>query len=132
MDTIGTRIKAAREMKRLTVQQLSELTGVSAENISGFEHDRYVPSISDLISIGRVLECSVDWLLIGSTLGAPSARYEPSCDDVPLSQLELDLVAMFRLLKKHDQKNAFDFVAMLYEQTTGEKGSIYSTYIEDK
>ena len=36
MDTIGSRIKAAREMKGLTMQQLSEMTEVSAGNISGF------------------------------------------------------------------------------------------------
>lgn len=79
---IGTRIKAAREMKGLAVQQLCELTGILAKNISGFENDRYVPFFSDLISIGRVLECSVDWFLTGSALGAPKAEHELSCDDI--------------------------------------------------
>lgn len=128
MDTIGTRIRAAREMKGLTVQQMSELTEVSAENISGFENDRYAPSFSVLIPICRVLECSIDWLLTGSAFGAPKAGREPSCGNVPLSQLELDLVAMFRLLKEHDRKNAFDFVALLYEQGEGKADSAYSTY----
>lgn len=128
MDTIGTRIKAAREMKGLTVQQLGELTEVSANNISGFENDRYAPSFSVLIPICRVLECSIDWLLTGSTFGPPKSDHALSCDDVPLSQLELDLVAMFRLLKEHDRKNAFDFVAMLYGQGTGKADSAYSTY----
>lgn len=128
MDTIGARMQAAREMKGLTVQQLCELTGVSAENISGFEDDRYVPSFSGLIPICRVLECSVDWLLTGSVFGAPKAEHESSCDDVPLSQLELDLVAMFRLLKEHDRKNAFDFISLLYEQGAGKADSAYSAY----
>ena len=131
MDTIGTRIRAAREIKGLTVQQLSELTEVSANNISGFEDDRYTPSFSVLIPICRVLECSVDWLLTGSAIGAPKAGHEPSCDDVPLSQLELDLVAMFRLLKEHDRKNAFDFVTLLYEQEEGKTDSAYSTYLNE-
>lgn len=128
MDTIGTRMKAAREMKGLTVQQLSELTEVSANNISGFEDDRYAPSFSVLIPICRVLECSVDWLLTGSAFGTPKAGHEPSCDDVPLSQLELDLVAMFRLLNERDRKNAFDFVTLLYEQGTGKADSAYSAH----
>ena len=131
MDTIGVRMKAAREAKGLTVQQLCELTGVSAENISGFEDDRYAPSFSVLIPICRVLECSVDWLLTGSTLGAPKAGRELSCDGVPLSQLELDLVAMFRFLKEHDRKNAFDFVALLYKQDAGKAESVYSTYLNE-
>lgn len=128
MDTVGTRMIEAREMKGLTVQQLSELTEVSAGNISGFENDCYVPSFSVLIPICRILECSVDWLLAGSAFGTPKAGREPSCDDVPLSQLELDLVAMFRHLKEHDRKNAFDFVALLYEQGEGKADSAYSTY----
>ena len=70
----------------------------------------------------------MDWLLTGSAFGAPQAGHEPSCDDVPLSQLELDLVAMFRLLNEHDRKNAFDFVALLYEQGAGKAESAYSTY----
>ena len=88
----------------------------------------YAPSFSVLIPICRVLECSIDWLLTGSAFGAPKAGPESSCDDVPLSQLELDLVAMFRHLKEHDRKNAFDFVALLYEQGEGKADSAYSTY----
>ena len=128
MYTIGTRMKEAREIKGLTVQQLSELTEVSAGNISGFENDRYAPSFSVLIPICRVLECSIDWLLTGSAFGAPKAGPEPSCDDVPLFQLELDLVAMFRLLNEHNRKNTFDFVTLLYEQDAGKADSAYLTY----
>ena len=46
--------------------------------------------------------------------------------------MESDVIAMLRLLNEHDRKNAVDFITMLYEQTTGEKGSVYSTYIEDE
>ena len=62
----------------------------------------------------------------------PISSGELTCDDVPLTQMESDVIAMLRLLNPHDRKNAVDFITMLYEQATGKKGSIYSTYIEDE
>ena len=132
MDTIGSRIRAARKIKGLTMQQLHDLTGLSTGNISDLENDRYAPSVSALIPIRRALGCSIDWLLSGEDLGAPISERALSCGDVELSQLEANFVAMFRLLKSSDREIAFDFVTMLYEKATGEKGSIYSTYIEDE
>lgn len=132
MDTIGSRIRAARKIKGLTMQQLHELTGLSTGNISDLENDRYAPSVSALIPIRRALKCSIDWLLSGEDLGAPKSEQALSCDGVELSQLEANLVAMFRLLKSSDRETTFDFVTMLYEKTTGEKGSVYLTYIEDE
>ena len=44
--------------------------------------------------------------------------------------MERDVIAMLRLLEPREQKVAVDFITMLYEQATGEKGSIYSTYTE--
>ena len=39
---------------------------------------------------------------------------------------------MYRILDDHGREDVFDFVTMKYEKATGEKGSIYSTYIEDE
>lgn len=132
MDTIGSRIRTARKIKGLTMQQLHDLTGLSTGNISDLENDRYAPSVSALLPIRRALECSIDWLLSGEDFGAPKSEQALSCDGVELSQLEVNFVAMFRLLKSSDREIAFDFVTMLYEKATGKKGSVYSTYIEDE
>lgn len=128
MDSTGERMKAAREMKKLTVQQLSELTKVPIEEINDLESDRRVLSIYAMIQISRAFECSVDWLVTGSTFGAPKIKNIPSCDDGSLSQLESELVAMFRLLQEQERKNVFDFITLLYEQKAEVANSAYLTH----
>lgn len=128
MDSVGERINAVREMKGLTVQQLSELTKLPIEEISDLESNRRVLSVSAMIQISRAFECSLDWLVTGSTFGAPKVKHIPSCDDGSLSQLESELVAMLRLLQEQERKNVFDFVTLLYEQKAEVADSAYLTY----
>ena len=128
MDTIGERIRAARKEKGLTMRQLHDLTGLSTGNISDLENDRYAPSVSALLPLREALGRSLDWLLCGAEEAAPISEQAVECDGIPLSQTEADLVAMFRYIGARERETAFDFVTMLYEKATGEKGSIYSPY----
>ena len=128
-------LKTLREQKKVSQTPLAKEIGVSAGNISDWETGRSKPGYAALKELSCFLNVSADYLLeltetpvktgnlVGSTL---------LCDNVPLSQMESDVIAMLRLLNEHDRKNAVDFITMLYEQTTGEKGSVYSTYIEDE
>ena len=76
--------------------------------------------------VAHYLNVSLDFL------AGNSEQAQLTCDGVPLSQMESDVIAMLRLLNPHDRKNAVDIITMFYEQATGKKGSIYSTYIEDE
>ena len=131
METVGKRVRAARQECGFTMKQLHDLTGLSTGNISDIENDRNAPSVASLIPLSRALGRSLDWLLTGEDVAARTSESAVRCDGVELSQVEADLVAMFRLLNERDRETAFDFVTMLYEKTSGEKGSIYSTYIDD-
>ena len=54
-----------------------------------------------------------------------------TCDGSPLSSLETDLVAMFRLLPSLEQEDIFDIVHLKYKRhVEKKKGSIYSTYFD--
>ena len=128
MHKYGERIRAARKEKGLTMRQLHDLTGLSTGNISDLENDRYAPSVSALLPLREALGRSLDWLLCGAEEAAPISEQAVECDGIPLSQTEADLVAMFRYIGARERETAFDFVTMLYEKATGEKGSIYSTY----
>lgn len=110
------------------MRQLHDLTGLSTGNISDLENDRYAPSVSALLPLREALGRSLDWLLCGAEEAAPISEQAVECDGIPLSQTEADLVAMFRYIGARERETAFDFVTMLYEKATGEKGSIYSTY----
>lgn len=128
MDNIGTRVRSARQERGLTMKQLHDVSGLSTGNISDIENGKNSPSVASLVALSRALERSLDWILTGEEWGTRISEPVAECDGVPLSQTEADLVAMFRYIGARERETAFDFVTMLYEKATGEKGSIYSTY----
>ena len=136
LDSIGARIKAARLKKGYTMKQLHEITGLSTGNISCLENNHYAPSVSALVPLKEALGCSIDWLLSGEDIQKSESGLQDDecqlCDEETNTQMERELVSMFRILNEHDRDNVFDFVTMLYEKTTGKRASISSTYTEDE
>ena len=63
---IGSRIKAARESKKLTQEELAELTGLTNNYISNIERTRSKPSIETLVKICNALEVTPDYILLDS------------------------------------------------------------------
>lgn len=82
------------------------------------------PRLDKLKAVSEYLQLSLDYLVYGEN---PS---DFPCNG--LSKLESNLVAMFRLLDDRGREDTFDFVVMQYEKTTGERGSIYSTYTDEE
>lgn len=66
MDTkaVGQRIKAAREMKELTQEDLAALVGISPTHISIIERGVKTPRLDTFVAIANALEVSADALLI--------------------------------------------------------------------
>ena len=60
---VGRRIKAAREKKRLTQEQLAELVDLSPMHVSVIERGVKLPKLETLINIANVLDVSADVLL---------------------------------------------------------------------
>ena len=60
---VGRRIKAAREHKRLTQEQLAELVDLSPMHVSVIERGVKLPKLETLINIANVLDVSADVLL---------------------------------------------------------------------
>lgn len=55
------------------------------------------------------------------------------CDGSPLSNVEADLIAMFRLLPEEEREDVFDIVHLKYKRRVERKReSIYWTYGEDE
>ena len=72
MDTVesGKRIKNRRLELNLTQSDIKQKTGISTGNLSDIERGRSAPSASALCELSDVLECSVDYILLGN-LGIP-------------------------------------------------------------
>lgn len=118
------RIEGLAKQKGLTFKSLEREAGLGNGTIKRWE--RQSPRLDVLVKVANYLQVSLDELVFDG--GRVSATL---CDSTPLSQMEDDVIAMLRLLGNQERKIAVDFITMLYEQATGKKGSIYSTYIED-
>lgn len=141
--TIGERIRTRRKELNLTMKAIFERENIKTGNLSELENDKYLPSVQTLIALSRVLECSIDWILTGKeyessdskTLNIENLKFEQGllCDGSPLSNVEADLIAMFRLLPEEEREDIFDIVHLKYKRRIErKKESIYWTYFEDE
>lgn len=120
-------LRELRSKKGVTQIELAKAIGVSNGNVGDWERGRSKPGYEALIALARYFEIDAGRLLELPPL--PSNR--PTCDGVPLSQLETDLLAMFRLLPPDAREEIFDLVHFKYKRIVEEKkASIYSTYFD--
>lgn len=125
---IFERVQALIKEQGLTIKQLERECDLANATIRRWETQ--TPNIESVRKVARRLHTTIDYLVTGDSPNTTEPRFEVYCDGEPLSESEADLVAMYRLLNEQSRENAFDFVTMLYEKVTGEKGSTYSTYID--
>lgn len=64
LKAIGIRIKAAREERNLTQEQLAEMVGLSAAHISVIERGVKAPKLETFIEIANALNVTSDSLLL--------------------------------------------------------------------
>lgn len=101
------------------------------------------PRLDKLVPVAEYLQVSLDYLVFGSSvsetstngdrpdLEAEKERQGLTCDGLPLSEDEVDLVAMYRLLPPSHREEIFDLVYFKYTRHVEEKKeSIYSTYFD--
>lgn len=61
---VGQRIKAAREKKHLTQEDLAALIEISPTHVSVIERGTKIPRMDTFVAIANVLEVSADSLLV--------------------------------------------------------------------
>ena len=61
--TFGEKLSKLRKEKNYTQEQLAELLGVSRQAVSKWEADAAYPQTETLIEIGKLFDCSMDYLL---------------------------------------------------------------------
>lgn len=65
MDSIGSRIRGARECKGLSQEAVARALDLSSKTIIRIEHSEYEPSVALVRRIAAVLEGDADFLLTG-------------------------------------------------------------------
>ncbi len=61
--TLGEKIAKQRKENNYTQEQLADLLGVSRQSVSKWESDLAYPETDKLIRLGKLFECSMDYLL---------------------------------------------------------------------
>lgn len=61
---VGRRMKAAREQKQLTQEELAALVDLSPTHVSVIERGTKIPRLDTFVAIANVLEVSADSLLL--------------------------------------------------------------------
>ena len=61
--TLGEKLSKLRKEYNYTQEQLAEILGVSRQSISKWESDIAYPETDKLIELGKLFECSMDYLL---------------------------------------------------------------------
>lgn len=136
-------LKQLRAESGVSQGKLAKSIGVSGGNVSSWESGESKPGYTALCSLAQFFEVSADYLLELSPkkgggeddglrqLDDFKQEQGLTCDGSPLSSLETDLVAMFRLLPSLEQEDIFDIVHLKYKRhVEKKKGSIYSTYFD--
>lgn len=63
IDTLGKRLKTARQTNKITQQELAKILNTTRTNVCNYENDRNKPSADMIIEICKTLNISADWLL---------------------------------------------------------------------
>ena len=61
--TFGEKLSRLRKDSNYTQEQLADILGVSRQSVSKWESDTAYPETEKLIVIGKLFECSMDYLL---------------------------------------------------------------------
>ena len=61
--TLGEKLSKLRKEYNYTQEQLADILGVSRQSISKWESDIAYPETEKLIELGKIFECSMDYLL---------------------------------------------------------------------
>ena len=147
MDTTFTDVglRISKRIRELGLKQLDvcNKSGLSTTALSQYCTGKRIPDTLSLYKLSIILGVSMEWVLTGDNLTSEKQAPEPlgldeikaaqglTCDGLPLSEDEVDLVAMYRLLPPSHREEIFDLVYFKYKRHVEEKKeSIYSTYFD--
>lgn len=83
--TLGEKIAKQRKELNYTQEQLAEILGLSRQSISKWESDIAYPETDKLIELGKLFDCSMDYLLkenVTEKDGAQSADFSEKIEEI--------------------------------------------------
>ena len=107
---IGNRIKERRKALNLSGAQIKQQTGISTGNLSDIENGKSLPSAVALIELSKVLNCSIDYILLGNV------RSSENSGNSELQENDLQLLQQFHSLSVDDQEEILTMIQLKYNR----------------
>lgn len=85
---IGLKIKERRKALGITQETIANILDVNPSHISNIECGRANPSLTSLIKIANILQCSVDYFISGEYTYKTDPKREKSLDEDILNKLK--------------------------------------------
>lgn len=84
---IGLKIKERRQQLAITQEHIANVLDVNPSHISNIECGRTNPSLTALVKIANILECSVDYFISGEYTYKINKDKEKTLDDKIMDKL---------------------------------------------
>ena len=100
---IGLKIKERRKMAGITQEAIANELEVNPSHISNIECGRANPSLTALVKIANILECSIDYFISGEYTYNIDKEKEKTLDDKIMDKLKYcDMEKKTKVLKMID------------------------------
>lgn len=115
--------------QNLKAVDLANFLGVNKSVISNWKTRSTNPPSELLVPICEFLKVDLQYLLAGTQM-----ETKKNDSNAALSEIENDIVGMFRQLDERDKEDVFDSIKLKYDKAVkkGRSTSLYSTYTEEK
>ena len=83
--TLGEKISKQRKELNYTQEQLADILGVSRQSVSKWESDIAYPETDKLIELGKLFDCSMDYLLkeeVTEKSGAQASGFTEKVEEI--------------------------------------------------
>ncbi len=118
----------SRKEKKITQQQLADLTGINRAMLSRLESQDYMPSIPQLEKLGEVLDFEPYLLFVNE----PAAKTQETCSPLNIAVAGTGYVGLSiaTLLAQHNHVTAVDIIPEKVDLINNKKSPIQDDYIE--
>lgn len=117
-----------RKEKKITQQELAHLTGINRAMLSRLETGDFIPSISQLESLGEILEFEPVSLFVENKINKNSEKYSPL--NIAVAGTGYVGLSLAVLLAQHNHVIAVDIISEKVEMINNKKSPIQDEYIE--
>lgn len=122
-------LKRLRAKAGVTQPQLAVALGVSKGNVGDWETGKSKPGFNALVAIAQFFNVSTDFLLGLDSGNHENTGQEDICD---LTEAEVDLLMMYRMLDGRDKKEIFSCMHLKYKRMLEDEEEFCSTYTDMK